>query len=68
METTNYLSSEQVSQIFTTYSPATIRKLAVNGKLPVAGWSQTEPVFRNDTAITRAMLRLNRGKDASNVK
>jgi hypothetical protein len=62
MKTTNYLSSEQVSHIFTAYSPATIRELAVNGKVPVANWSDREPAFKNDPEMTRAMLRLTRGK------
>ena len=68
MNSANLISSEQVSRIFTAYSPETIRKLAMNGKMPVAGWSEAEPVFRRNSEITRAILRLARGEDKTNVR
>jgi len=68
MNAASLISSEQVSRIFTAYSPATIRKLARNGKVPVAGWSEGEPVFRRNSEITRAILRLTRGEGKINVR
>jgi hypothetical protein len=55
MNTTNLISSEQVSQLLTTYRPATIRELAKRGVLPVDHW---EPMFKRDAQTIRALLRL----------
>jgi len=68
MNSASLISSEQVSRIFTAYSPATIRKLTMKGKVAVAGWSEGEPIFRRNSEITRAILRLNRGEDKTNVR
>ena len=58
MNTTKYLSSEQVSHIFTTYSPGTIRKLAQIGRIPVACWVGREPGFRRDPETIRVLIDL----------
>jgi hypothetical protein len=62
MNTENYLSSEQVSRIFTVYSPNTFRLLAMEGKVPVAEWCGHEPTFNRDPATVRAILRLTRAE------
>ena len=58
MNTIKYLSSEQVSHIFTTYSPGTIRRLAQIGYIPVACWVGREPGFSRDPMTIRALLNL----------
>ncbi len=63
MTTTNYLSSEQVSRIFTTYSAASIRELARKKKLPVVRW---EPIFSRDAETIQALIKLTQGEDKSN--
>jgi hypothetical protein len=62
------ISSEQVSRIFTVYSPATIRELAAKGKMPVASWSGSEPTFRRDAFTIQSLLQLTRGEDRLNVE
>lgn len=49
------ISSEQVSQLFTTCSATTLRELAQRGDLPVDHW---EPMFRRDAETIRALLSL----------
>jgi hypothetical protein len=68
MVSTNYLSSDQVSRIFTVYSPNTFRLLAMIGKVPVAEWHNHEPVFKRDPATVRAILRLTRAEKQSSVR
>ena len=63
METTNFLSTEEVSRIFTVYSPHTFRLLAMAGEVPVANWRNDEPVFRRDPSTVRAILRLTRAEN-----
>ena len=58
MHTANYLSSEQVSRIFTVYSPDTIRKLAATGHIPVGCWVGHEPEFRRDPETIRVLINL----------
>jgi hypothetical protein len=65
METTNYLSTEEVSRIFTVYSPNTFRLLAMAGEVPAAKWCKDEPVFRRDPSTVRAILRLTRAEKRS---
>ena len=62
MTSANYLSSEQVSRIFTVYSANTIRLLAMAGRVPVAEWRSHEPIFKRDPATVRAILRLTRAE------
>lgn len=53
-----YLSCEQVSQIFTTFLPSTIREFAADAKLPVAFWVGKEPLFERNTKTIRQFLRV----------
>ena len=62
MEPTNYLSSEQVSRIFTVYSAKTFKLLARAGEVPVAKWCNQEPIFSRDPSTVRAILRLTRAE------
>jgi hypothetical protein len=55
MESVSYLSSDQVSELFTSCRPATIRELAKRGVLPVDHW---EPMFKRDATTIRALLSL----------
>ena len=66
MNTTKYLSSEQVSRIFTTYSAGTIRRLAQIGCIPVACWVGSEPGFNRDPETIRALLGLSCKKGRPN--
>ena len=66
MNTTKYLSSQQVSHIWTTYSPTTIRDFAEKGKLPVAFWVGQEPLFARSAETIHAMLRLGCEEGKSN--
>lgn len=56
MNPANFLSSEQMSSIFTTFSSDTIRRHARNGLLPVASWDGADPVFARTPETARAML------------
>jgi hypothetical protein len=58
---TNFLSSEQVSRIWTLYSADTIREMAARGALPVAVWIQQEPIFARDAATIRALTEVTNG-------
>jgi hypothetical protein len=62
MESGRFLSSEQVSRIFTLYSPNTVRLLAMAGEIPVASWFHHEPVFNRDPGTVRAIFRLTRAE------
>jgi hypothetical protein len=62
MQTTGCLSSDQLSRIWTTHRPSTIRELAQKGRLPVQFWFGREPVFGRDPQTIRAILRLTNGK------
>jgi hypothetical protein len=55
MNTTSFLSSEQVARIWTMFLPGTIRELAAKGKLPVAVWLGKEPIFARDERTIRAL-------------
>lgn len=66
METTNWLSSEQVSRIWTAYTPSTIRELAQKRQLPVLFWVGREPAFGQDTETIRALERLVNGSGRQN--
>jgi hypothetical protein len=52
-----FLLSEQISHIFTTLLPATLRELASQGRLPVAAWHEGEPLFARDPKTIREILR-----------
>jgi hypothetical protein len=55
---TTLMTSKQVSRIWTTFNPKTIRRWAVRGKLPVAAWVGSEPLFTRDEKTLRAFRRL----------
>jgi hypothetical protein len=55
MKTVGLISSEQVSQLFTSCRPSTLRELARRGVLPVDHW---EPMFKRDADTIRAILNL----------
>ena len=63
--TSNCLSSEQLSRIWTAYSPTTIRELAQKGRLPVMCWFGPEPIFARDPETIRALQRLEHGSTES---
>ena len=65
MRENNYLSSEQVSHVFTAYSPETIRELGRKGRLPVACWVGDEPGFGRDPVTIRALIGLSRREGRS---
>lgn len=67
MKPANLISSEQVSQLLTTYRASTIRELAKRGVLPVDHW---EPMFKRDPQTIRALLSLvdEEGKHYDNVR
>jgi hypothetical protein len=56
MSQTTLLSSKEVSQFFTNFSPATIKSLAVKGQVPVAAWIGKEPFFARDVRTIRAIV------------
>jgi hypothetical protein len=56
MNLTSFLSTEEMSSIFTTFSPETIRSYAREGLLPVAAWRETDPLFARTPETVRAML------------
>jgi hypothetical protein len=60
MITSKYLSSRQFCRIFTNLRPATIRRLAAKGQLPVVAWLGTEPFFERDEETIRAMVNIAR--------
>lgn len=58
MKATKFLSSDEVSRIFTNFLPATIRNLAAKGQVPVAAWIGKEPVFARDEQTIRAIVSI----------
>ena len=53
----NFLFTDQICRIFTTIVPATLRRLASEGRLPVAAWYGSEPLFARDPKTIREILR-----------
>ena len=60
MNTERYLSSEQLSHIWTLFSPSTIRELARQGKVPVRCWIGQEPGFGRDSQTIRTLVEMSR--------
>jgi hypothetical protein len=52
-----FLLSDQMCRIFTTLVPTTLRRLASEGRLPVAAWYEGEPLFARDPKTIREILR-----------
>ncbi len=56
----SYLSSEQISHVWTLFTPNTIREFAMKGRVPVTVWIDKEPGFSRDSNTIRAFVRLAR--------
>ena len=65
MSNTRFLTSDQVSRIWTLYSADTIRELAREGKLPVEVWLDQEPIFARDSRTIRALIEVAHGNNGS---
>ncbi len=68
MNAQNYMSSEQVCQIWTLFCPSTIRFLAQEGQIPVACWVGQEPGFSRDTQTIKSLVELARSYGIHNYK
>jgi hypothetical protein len=56
MKNEDFLSTAQLSLIFTMLSPNTIQRYAKSGLIPIDHWNGEEPMFARTSEIARAMM------------